>query len=226
MIVMTMAFWLVRLIGLHFTNLAVLEEHIRTEGTLQCKVNWRMRVCQNTSDFILSESVVSLIAQGLSTMTRGSQRQRASTTAWTWVPPSSSCTRPCGAEGTARDSLSPSLSSSCPPGRTTQTTSNRSASPSPSNRSGRPNSGRTVSLLNKWQIWEVVPQKRVIWNKFMQVWFMSSGLSSMVHLIVYVKFYSGLIIFLNQLLYLLLWRNMAWAVQCISIPSLPKFENP
>lgn len=76
-------------------------------------------------------------SQVLSIMTRGNLRRRAWPLTWTWLIPSSSCMRPCEVPGTARASWSLSLSCSCPPGRTTPTTSTRSISPSASIRSSR-----------------------------------------------------------------------------------------
>lgn len=68
--------------------------------------------------------------QGLSTMMKGNPRQRVWPPTWTWPIPSSSCMRQCGGPGTARANWSLSLSCSCPPGRTTQTTTTRSVNPS------------------------------------------------------------------------------------------------
>lgn len=78
------------------------------------------------------------ISQGLFTMMRGNLRQRAWPLTWTWVTQSSSCMKPCEVPGTARASWSLSLSCSCPPGRTTLTTTTRLANPSASIRSSMP----------------------------------------------------------------------------------------
>lgn len=89
--------------------------------------------CRNYSLWLACHDVLSLFSfnlQVLFTMMKGSQRQRVWRPTWTWVIPSSSCTRLFEVLGTARANWSPSLSCSCPPGRTTPTTTSRSVNPS------------------------------------------------------------------------------------------------